>query len=256
MWATQAGGHLGGRQDAAASLMVDPITNTTSFDVVTIDYPDRDLYILRSGDFMRYRSRACEKEPETVQWIAGFEPRSVFWDVGASVGPYSLIAAAQGHIVFAFEPNYASAGEMQQNVWLNNMDKDICVIPVALANTDGFDFIQTQAPMAGVSTQQDMVERGVYKRLFLQSAQMMKADHFANAEYPNHVKIDVDGSEVDVLQGGRNIWKNIDSMMIESDARTQIEDVSVILNGCGLHFKKKWKRPGEGVTQHNYLFER
>ncbi len=208
MWATQAGKHLGGRQDAAASLMINPSTNTTSFDVVIIDYPDRDLYILRSGDFMRYRSRACKKEPETVQWIAGFEAESVFWDVGASVGPYSLIAAALGHTVFAFEPNLASAGEMQQNVWLNNMDKDICVIPVALANTDGFDYIQTQAPMAGVSTQQDLIERGAYKRLFLQSAQMMKADHFADAVYPNHVKIDVDGAEIDVLEGGRSSCAN------------------------------------------------
>jgi hypothetical protein len=35
------------------------------------------------------------KEPETIEWIETFNEESVFWDVGANIGVYSLYAAAR-----------------------------------------------------------------------------------------------------------------------------------------------------------------
>ncbi len=83
-------------------------------DTVKLDFPDRDLYILKDGDWRGFRSSPCAKEPETVEWIRSFPEGSVLWDVGASVGPYSLIAAALGHKVVAFEPFAPSYGHLVQ----------------------------------------------------------------------------------------------------------------------------------------------
>ena len=45
------------------------------------------------------------KQPATIEWIESFRPDSVFWDVGANVGVYSLYAALRGDTrVVAFEP--------------------------------------------------------------------------------------------------------------------------------------------------------
>ena len=33
------------------------------------------------------------KEPETIEWIKSFENNSIFWDIGANIGLYSLYAA-------------------------------------------------------------------------------------------------------------------------------------------------------------------
>src|SRR6476619_1221213 len=32
------------------------------------------------------------KQPATIDWIDSFQPRSVFWDIGASVGVFALYA--------------------------------------------------------------------------------------------------------------------------------------------------------------------
>ena len=54
------------------------------------------------------RSRATSllsKEPETIQWIDGFNDGAVLWDIGANVGVYSLYAAIRRKAsVLAFEP--------------------------------------------------------------------------------------------------------------------------------------------------------
>ena len=45
------------------------------------------------------------KEPDTIEWIDEFEENSVFWDIGANVGTYSLYAGLKKKIeVLAFEP--------------------------------------------------------------------------------------------------------------------------------------------------------
>src|SRR5262249_32214195 len=43
------------------------------------------------------------KEPDMIRWIDGFEPDTVFWDIGANVGVFTLYAAlARGVRVLAF----------------------------------------------------------------------------------------------------------------------------------------------------------
>ena len=44
------------------------------------------------------------KQPATIEWIDRFQPGSVFWDIGANVGVYTLYAALRGDTrVVAFE---------------------------------------------------------------------------------------------------------------------------------------------------------
>lgn len=216
-------------------------------DVVKLDFPDRDLYILKDGDWRGYRSTPCAKEPETVEWIRSFDEGSVLWDVGASVGPYSLIAAALGHSVVAFEPFLPSAGHLQQNVWRNN--SDVSVITAGLNYFTDFGVFSASSPSAGSASHNDKETR------YPQFVQWMKADDAADQCLPpNHVKIDVDGGELAVIEGGRETWKQVDSIMVESEPPT-IDDITVILQGAGLQMVDSWKRLGD-TKQHNYLFRR
>src|SRR5574341_1906084 len=44
------------------------------------------------------------KEPDTIEWLRGMKSGEVFYDVGANIGQYALIAAQRGLNVHAFEP--------------------------------------------------------------------------------------------------------------------------------------------------------
>ena len=223
-------------------------------DVAKLDFPDRDLFILKDGDWHGFRSQPCKKEPETVEWIRSFPEHSVLWDVGASVGPYSLIAAALGYWVAAFEPFLPSVGHLQQNVWLNKFGlKDIQVHPVALGGCAEayLGLMGISSPKPGSASHRD-IDSGLVQKIIWTCAD----DMAQRIVPPNHVKIDVDGAELGVIEGGRNLWKTVDSIMVESVPST-IDDITVILNVAGLEMAESWKRWGGNDTKtRNYLFRR
>ena len=45
-----------------------------------------------------YRLNACRKEPWTVAFIEAMPANSRFWDIGANVGSYALVAAARAEL--------------------------------------------------------------------------------------------------------------------------------------------------------------
>jgi len=215
-----------------------------------LDFPDRDLFILADGDWRGYRSTPCAKEPETVEWIRSFDEDSVLWDVGASVGPYSLIAAALGHLVYAFEPFAPSYGHLVQNLWLNrSLDGSLFALPVAFDSESKWQDFYAASSIPGSASHGPVGEKLAHP------VQSITADEAADIwTPPDHVKIDVDGAELGVIEGGRTLWRQVDSILIESEPPT-IDDITVILQGAGLEMVNSWKRMGD-TKQHNYLFRR
>lgn len=215
---------------------------------VKLDFPDRDLYILADGDWRGYRSHPCAKEPETVEWVRSFEPTSLFWDIGASVGPYSLIASALGHEVIAFEPFAPSYGHLQQNIWLNELIGPVYAAPIAFSAKRKWSIFWASAPSPGSASH----DNGSV--LYPQTAQFMRVDDWNSGQKPSHVKIDVDGAELGVIEGGRETWKKVDSIMVESEPPT-VDDITVILADAGLELVESWQRMGD-TKQRNYLYRR
>lgn len=219
-------------------------------DVKRLDFPDRELFILADGDWRGFRSNACAKEPETVEWLRRVAPGSVVWDVGASVGPYSLVAAALGaKKVVAFEPYGPSYGHLCQNVSINGMGDVIRAFPIALRDVDGFgwDILYASSCEPGAASHSfENQER------YFPLPVMHCSAYDAPVTRPAHVKIDVDGGEVDVIASGRQLWSQAQSILIEASAKT-IEDIAVILGACGLEQTGKWERSG---GMFNYLWER
>lgn len=224
--------------------------------VVKLDFPDKDLYILAEGDWHGFRSIPCKKEPETVEWIRSFDSGSTFWDVGASVGSYSLIAAALGSYVHAFEPFAPSYGHLVQNVWLNGLDGSIAPLPVALTTSETVKIMGRLGEFRASNTAPGSAshkEDGQFTQWVVYEA-FDDEPVFDEHDSDNHVKIDVDGAELEVIEGGRDVWKNVKSIMVESEPGP-IDDIGVILHAAGLHLVDSWKRWGE-TKQRNYLFRR
>lgn len=79
------------------------------------------------------------KEPETLEWIDGFQRGAVVWDIGANVGLYSCYAAKTRNCkVFAFEPSVFNLELLARNIFLNGLSRSVAIVPVPLSDNLAF----------------------------------------------------------------------------------------------------------------------
>jgi len=198
------------------------------FSVKKLDYPKKDLFII-VDNFTEYNVRvnSCKKEPETVRWIEKFcSDKTVFYDVGANIGAYSLIAAANGARVYAFEPAYPNFCKLNENVSLNGLDDQIDCFPIALSvetKIGEFKYFET---VPGTSKGYYLIEhkydsKNIHPETEKHTLVYSMRDFVDTFKlpYPNMLKIDVDGEELDVIKGALEVLKNplLRTMLVEID---------------------------------------
>jgi FkbM family methyltransferase len=196
------------------------------------------------------------KEPETLKWIDGLEQGSVLWDIGANIGLYSLYAAKSRQCrVIAFEPSVFCLEFLARNIWMNDLQNLISIVPNPLSNETKINLLTLSSREWGESSNSfgtKLNQDGVEIRQSLDYQVLgMTLDHMITKlglQKPNHIKIDVDGIEPIILSGGTNLLKDVDSVSIEvptySGANTEVSD---ILIGAGLtlehqHGNQIWRR--------------
>lgn len=124
-------------------------------------------------------------------------PGHVFYDVGANVGFYSLLASRRvrpGGIVHAFEPLPDNVSHLRRHLALNGAD-DVRVHAVALADVDGM----ARFALGDSSSEGKLRTDG---GLVVQTARMDSLVH-QGLEPPDVIKMDIEGGEVAALMGAR-----------------------------------------------------
>jgi FkbM family methyltransferase len=130
-------------------------------------------------------------------------PGSVFFDVGAHVGSYTMLAArlvGDNGQVIAFEPVPENVDFLLQHITLNQL-QNVRILDVAVHARQGTLQFQT-AP--------DRLQ-GHSARAGHLMVDAVAIDSMVEAQQipePNCIKIDVEGDELDVLRGAaRTIWR-------------------------------------------------
>jgi len=184
-----------------------------------------------------------EKEPITMQWIAGFKPGEVLVDVGANVGMYSVWAAkSRGVRVFAFEPESQNYALLNRNIVLNSLADQVGAFCLALSDAAGLSWLHLSEFVAGSSCH-SLGEEVDFKHepmrpAYSQGCVSARLDDLvaggAIAE-PHYIKIDVDGFEPKVIAGARRILEGgkLRSLLIEvnqnlPDHRAMVEQLSAL----------------------------
>lgn len=192
-----------------------------------LDYPRADL-LLHVDTVREWETRAasCAKEPETVAWIEREAPRGgTLYDIGANVGAYSLVAAANGLHVIAVEPAFQNFYQLNRNVTLNGMDDRISCFPVALSSETKVDRFVYLELTTGTSRAY-YNKRGAFhlqeKPRTTKAAMIYGFDDFLAAfdlPVPALLKVDVDGAELDFVRGaGQTLGRpELRSVLIEID---------------------------------------
>jgi FkbM family methyltransferase len=166
-----------------------------------------------------------EKEPSTIEWIAGFREDEVLVDVGANVGMYTVWAAkTRGVRVFAFEPEAQNYGLLNRNLALNSLDGRVKAYCLALSDVEGFSELHLSDLKAGGSCH-SLGERVDYNHRpmqpqFSQGCMSARLDDLVSrgvVPEPDYVKIDVDGFEPKVIAGAAKLLRGtrLKSLLVE-----------------------------------------
>ena len=184
----------------------------------------RDLEIqVRVGSLLElWRCKTyASKEPETLDWIDSFAPGEVLFDVGANIGLYTLYAAARGITVHGFEPEAQNFASLAFNLLQNRFANASCYC-VALSDREGIGSLFVTSAAAGDSQHNLGAENPFYKRSYVgkQGSFCTTLDRLCfelGLTVPNHVKLDVDGIEPEILAGAQRLVRHpsFKSLLVE-----------------------------------------
>jgi len=231
----------------------DESTNVNS-SVAEVDYGRHRIVINATTDAeRRWRARACAKEPWTVEWIeTSVNQGDVFYDIGANVGVFSLIAAmkcTKKLQVVAVEPGYASFAHLCDNVVLNHCEGVITPIPLPLSDQTGLAQFKYRSREAGQSRhallEKTKIGSGDGQSRYQQPVLAMRLDDMVstfNLPKPTHLKIDVDGAELRVLHGATEVLRHDGLRTILIEVETAIEDsVVAVLRDAGFSLVSRYE---------------
>ena len=199
-----------------------------------------------------YRAGAANKEPWTYNFIHGMPQGSVFWDVGANVGSYSLMAAARGHVVIAVEPAFANFAQLQRNAILNGLNERIVCLPFALGDGSAISWFQLASLQPGAAAHVLGQPVGNVPQYFHRvGVPVMRLDALVKLfklPPPSHLKIDVDGAERAVLTGLEKVVGGLKGIMIEMRLDQEPELVALI-ESWGLPMVGRFDQRGGQLIQ-------
>ena len=197
-----------------------------------------------------------DKEPETIEWIKSFSPHDIFFDVGANVGVYSLFASSlyPEMTIWAFEPMKANYAALIQTIEMNGFH-NIKAFRQAIGNRTGWVDLDRGDGARGESGAQVTDREG---RTWIASIDDLRAAH------PDHVKIDIDGQELEVVKGMRETLPRIKSILIEVSKASK-GPIMDILTAAGFTTDNRFnsmtphsreRRAKEGIDAENIIFTR
>ena len=120
-------------------------------DALRIDTPKGQLLFAVFGETSGFRAKGLlTKQKATIAWIDGFAPDSVFWDIGANIGSYTLYAALRPDIrVVAFEPAAVNYFILAANCELNAFGERVDCLPIGVGadkSVERLDVSQFEPP--------------------------------------------------------------------------------------------------------------
>lgn len=213
------------------------------------------------------------KEPETLEWIETyFNPKDVFYDIGANIGQYSLFAGAylKGDCtIYSFEPAFHTYAKLNWNIYHNGFDSSMIAYNIAVSNKQELNTFYLSDMHKGSSGHSFKVKENHEKNaLILKYRQGMigipidELQKNWGLETPNHIKIDVDGIEELIIQGATETLKNpqLKTILIEithikgEENHNEIID-TILKSGFILESKGRMAESEKSIAG-NYIFVR
>ncbi len=186
------------------------------------------IYFYCPGEIARRLAETLlTREPETIEWIDGFDDGDTLLDIGANMGCYSIYAAKTKNAkVIAIEPAPQNVYLLSRNIILNGLDDNIFPICAGLSDHTGLDRMnmsEAGLKMGGTrnsigdNVSQSMVR---YEPVVREWTMIYGLDNLIatfGLPKPNHLKLDIDLIQDKVIAGAGETLRNanLKSAMLE-----------------------------------------
>lgn len=220
----------------------------TSLIYQSVGKKGQKINLVTTNPILLYRAQTVyTKEPETTEWIEQAPAGQIFFDVGANIGLYSMMAAQAGHRVYAFEPTNFNYSLLNKNIYLNNLSDKITAYPLAISDEMKFDTIRLSSFDDGSALHNFGADLDLnhenFKPVFRQGCVAFSLDQLVsqyNFPCPTYLKIDVDGLEHKIIKGAQKVLKDqrLKSILIELNEKLAVDN-QIITDMQNLGFKLK-----------------
>ena len=227
---------------------------------------DKQKLTFRTGNgrlLWRAKSLLTE-EPLMITWIKSMQLDDVVLDVGANVGTYTIPIAKKVRTVYACELDPLNIAILKENMFLNSVTENVVVLPFACGDSAKIVDVKFRDLAYGDALQ--LIEGGDPQNTRLGNqthlakvVQFSLDDIFTKLDLaqPNKIKIDVDGNELTVLQGMKDLICGAKEIYFEDSLSESCRELVQFLIGTGFEkyqsvemFSKNNKRQiiGENIV--------
>ena len=204
------------------------------------------------------------REDNIKEYIDSLPKNSIFYDLGANLGWFSLYAANLELKVYAFEVDKNNFFGLQENIKANpNISNNIFPFNQGIADknkTVNLRFSDNSIgghhktiEITNFSGPSKIIENNKIE-IIVDSLDNIIQKH--NLPYPDYLKVDIDGSEYAFLLGANETLKRAKSMVIEFWIDSEYYDKSInILESFGFKLKNTYPIQDE-ENLYNFVFEK
>ena len=150
-------------------------------------------------------------------------PGDLFIDVGANVGTYTMLAAAVGAKTISLEPIEAAFDHLMLNVRLNDVSDSVNARRIGVGSCAGI-----RRFTSGLDTVNHVVAANEEPGTAVCEVEVDTLDNIVAGSSPTLLKIDVEGSETEVLMGAEKVLSN-----------PSLLGMIVELNGSGSRYQQR-----------------
>jgi len=169
-------------------------------------------------------------DPDTNRWIKTFSKNDVFYDVGANIGLYSIMAAKFMKVtVLSIEIDLMNARMLYENVYMNNCQEKVTILPVGIDSHSRQEklFLKTMSYGDALHNLRKPNPMIVDPDTIQISVPVFRLDDLIKIlglPAPTKIKIDVDGVDLDVIKGSVDALKTVTGLVIEYMPNSSFRD--------------------------------
>ena len=237
----------------------------------SIEILNKEIKFFVPNQLLNYRVNTYfTKEPETLEWINSFEKKDdlIFWDIGANIGLYSIYNSLKNpkSTSIAFEASSSNLRILTRNISINNLEKKIKVVPLPLTNKENIFQDMNEGNFVEGGALNSFGEKFNFEgKEFIPTMKYSLLGTTMNfliensiLEIPDYIKIDVDGIEHLILEGGDKFLNNkkVKSLSIEinENFKEQYDKVLNLMNKYG--FKLLHKKHNDDMFSEQSKFNK